>query len=81
MSVIVGSWIPEVLTSRISKGFRFLAVRGVLPRNLPGVLNISVTLLFRSQQALHVSRRSPIHLTAAENLRHMFVQPFYLVAG
>ena len=45
ISVIASSWVLEVLTSRTSNGFRFLAVRGVLPRNLPGVLNISVTLL------------------------------------
>ena len=33
-------------TTLASSKFRFLAVRGVLPRNLPGVLNTSVTLLF-----------------------------------
>jgi hypothetical protein len=32
------------LTTRFSP-FPFLTVRGVLPRNLPGVLNISATFL------------------------------------
>lgn len=46
ISVIAGSLALEILTSRTSNGFRFLAVRGVLPRSLPGVLKISVTFLF-----------------------------------
>ena len=33
------------LTARVSPGLTFRAVRGVLPRSFPGVLNISATLL------------------------------------
>ena len=35
----------RVLTARVPKALRFLAVRGVFPLSLPGVLKTSVTLL------------------------------------
>jgi hypothetical protein len=37
-------------TMRASRGFTFRAVRGVLPRNFPGVLKISATFLCKQGQ-------------------------------
>ena len=81
VSVIARSWTPKVLTSRTSNGFRFLAVRGVLPRSLPGVLKISVTFLFGVSKPKKSYKQSFVHLIFAENLRHMLVEPFHLIAG
>jgi hypothetical protein len=36
-------------TTRVSKGFTFLAVLGVFPRSFPGVLNVSAKFLAGSQ--------------------------------
>jgi hypothetical protein len=44
--------VTDRLTTRASLGFAFRTVRGVLPRNLPGVLKISATLLLSGQFTL-----------------------------
>lgn len=67
--------------ARASIGLRFLAVLGVLPRNLPGVLKISVTFLIFVSIYLVSAKTSYIHLIFAEDVGHMLVQPFHLIAS
>ena len=67
-------------TARVSKGFRFLIVRGVFPLSFPGVLKISVTFLLTVSLAHYSQLRLVIHSIVAEDFGHMFVEPFKFIA-
>lgn len=67
-------------TSRISNGFRFRAVRGVLPRSFPGVLKISVIFLLKVRLFL-ASERESVHLVLAEDLSHMLVEEIQFISN
>lgn len=66
----------------MSNGLRFRAVRGVFPRNLPGVLKTSVILL-SNISILRRMKKMPIieavHLIFAEDLCHVLVEEIQLV--
>lgn len=61
-------------------GSFFLAVLGVLPRSLPGVLKTSVRFLRACKKMNSVSAVKVLHLLLTEDVAHVLVEPFQLVS-
>ena len=77
-----------ILTTRDSSMLRFRTVRGVLPRNFPGVLNtsvkllntiVSINVLFLADNKVPVVGHNA-QLIIVEDICHMLIQPIHLMA-
>jgi len=60
---------------------RFLAVRGVFPRILPGVLKTFPMSLLELVDEKEDGEVGCLHIALAEDLSHVLVEPFELMLG
>lgn len=72
-------------TTRVSRGFAFLAALGVFPRSFAGVLNVSAKFL-RDHQPSNVQRplsidRKCIHFIFIKDVCHVLVEPVEFISG